>query len=159
MTFQKLFLTTMPLILIIPLLSGCDAKCWPLCGSSSSGTTTEVEEVEEVEEVVIEDCSGPMNCEGTYSTASDTGAKWVGACVVNNVTEAGGYVKLHFDSPAANCGFRTIKASGAVGKKWKVYAENYDVNDREYMVNYFGTDVFDLLCLEGGVECYGGAQE
>ena len=142
MTFQKLFLTTVPLILIIPLLSGCDGKCWPLCGSSSSGTTTEV---------VVADCSGLMNCEGTYSTASDTGAKWVGACVVNNVTQAGGYVKLHFDSPAANCGFRTIRASGDVGSKWKIYTDNYDVNDRKYMVKYLGTDVFDLLCLEGGV--------
>ena len=96
-----------------------------------------------------------MNCNGTYSNASDADAKWTGACVVSKVTEADGYVKVHFNSPAANCGFSDIRASGDVGSKWKLYTNNYDVNEREYMVKYLGEDVFDLLCLDGGVasEC------
>ena len=153
-TYPKLFLPTV--LLIVPLLSGCgDVKCWPICGSSSSGVTAEV--VEEVVEVVIEDCSGLMNCNGTYSSASNADAKWTGACIVSKVTEADGYVKVHFNAPSANCGFADVRATGDVGSKRKLYTYNYDVNDREYMVNYLGTDVFDLLCLEGGVvsECAG----
>ena len=150
MTYPKLFLPTV--LLIEPLLSGCgDVKCWPICGSSSSGVTAEVVEV------VIEDCSGLMNCNGTYSSASNADAKWTGACIVNNVTEADGYLKVYFNAPSANCGFADVRATGDVGSKWKLYTNNYDVNERKYVVNYLGTDVFGLLCLEGGVagECTG----
>ena len=109
MIYQKLFLPAV--LLIVPLLSGCDAKCWPICSESSSGVTEEVVTAE----VVIIDCSGPNSCSGTYSSASDDDAKWTGACVVSKVTEPDGYLKVHFNAPTENCGFADVRATGDVG--------------------------------------------
>ena len=148
MTSPRQFLTIVTLVLIIPLLSGCDPKCWPLCGSSSSGTTTEV---------VIKDCSGPNSCNGTYSSASSADAKWTGACVISTTsTESDGSFKINFNTPTANCGFASIKAEGDVVTKWRAYTKFESEHiDREFMVKYLGEDVFDLVCYMSGVvsEC------
>ena len=127
-------------VLSLALVGGCGKK-----SSTDSDTDSGTDEETEVA-CSTENCGVGKSCEGTYSTLSCTGKKWIGVCKVNQI-DSGEWTKIWFEDQS-NCGFDWIRAQGAVGSDWATLASG---SAKEAMVESKGEDVFQFRICTNGV--------